>query len=365
VTADAPRPPTDDAPDLSIAEAIELYIRRKQPDWNGGTQRTYERDLGVFADYCAERELETLSDLTRWTVGQYTDYLLAQDYARVTVAGRQKSAKTWLKFLESQGLVPLGLHLAIETVTLTDEEETSNQQLEPEDARTLLAFYRESPEWRGTRRHAVLEVLWHVGCRSKGLRALDIDDYDPESGDLRFRNRPDTDTRLKRGNAHERNVTLSETPQEALDLYIARERTGKRDDHGRKPLFPTRQGRPVRGTIRGWMYQATQPCMAEECPHGKRRPNCDWVDRDQASKCPSTRPPHAIRRGSITWQRNLGFDAETVAKRAAATPQVIRRYYDDPDYDDELERRREETQDIDITEHLHPTDLSDEPDSES
>ena len=82
------------------------------------------------------------------------------------------------------------------------------------------------------------------------------------------------------------------------------------------------------------MYEATQPCMVGECPHGKRRPNCEWVPRNHASKCPSTRPPHAIRRGSVTWQRNLGFDAETVAARAAATPQVIRRYYDDPDYED-------------------------------
>jgi hypothetical protein len=138
---------------------------------------------------------------------------------------------------------------------------------------------------------------------------------------------------------------------------VARERKDLRDDAGRKPLFPSRIGRASKSAIRGWVYLATQPCMAVECPHGKRRPNCEFVPRDQASKCPSTRPPHAIRRGSITWQRNLGFDEETVASRAAATPDVIRRYYDDPDYDDELERRREETGRIDIQEHLHPADL--------
>lgn len=190
-----------------------------------------------------------------------------------------------------------------------------------------------------------------------GLRALDLDDYDLATGDLRFRSRPDTDIRLKRGDVHERNVTLSETPTEVLDLYIARERPDIRDEFGRKPLFPSRQGRPVNGTIRGWMYQATQPCMAIECPHGRRRPNCEFVPRDTASGCPSTRGPHAIRRESITWQRNIGFDADTVAKRAGATPDVIRRYYDDPDYEDDLERRREETGRIDIEKHLHPTDL--------
>lgn len=172
-----------DAPELSISEAIELYIRRKRPDWNGGTERTYRRNLELFVEYAAENELDELDTLSRWDVGGFTDWLLEQDYAAATVASRQKTVRTWLKYLESQGLVEHGLHTAIETLRLDDEEETSDQQLAPEDAQELLAFYRDSAEWRGTRRHAILEVLWHVGCRMAGLRALDLGDYDAESGD--------------------------------------------------------------------------------------------------------------------------------------------------------------------------------------
>jgi len=349
-----------DAPDLTIPEAVDLWIRRKRPDWKGQTARTYRRNLQTFEEYAEAEGVETVSDFTRWNVGGYTDHLLAKDYARVTVASRQKSARTWIKYLESQGLVPLGFHLAIQTIQLDDEEETSDAQLAPEDARTLLAFYRGDARWRGTVRHALLEVIWHVGPRMSGVIALDLDDYDPEAGVLKFRNRPETGTRLKKGNTHERNVALSEVPCDVLDLYIARERSQKRDEHGRKPLFATQQGRATRSTIRGWAYQATQPCMAVECPHGNRRPSCDFVPRSNASRCPSTRSPHPIRRGSITWQRNLGFDAETVAQRVASTPQVIRRYYDKPEYADELERRRKDTENIDIEEHLHPTDLGTE-----
>jgi site-specific recombinase XerD len=340
---------------LTIAEAVELYIRRRRPSWKGETERTYRRDLADFEEYAAEESIQTVDELSRWVIGGFTDSLLDQDYARMTVAGRQKSARTWLKYLEAQGVLDLGLHLAIDTIRTTDEEERSDQQLPPTDAQDLLTFYRQSAAFRGTRRHALFEVLWHIGCRSSGIRALDLDDY--EDGILKFRNRPDTGTRLKRGSKHERNADLSEEPREILDLYIARERIDKRDESGREPLFSSRQGRPVRSTIRGWMYEATERCMAEECPHGKRRPNCEWVPRNHASKCPSTRPPHAIRSGSITWQLNLGFDVKTVARRAGTTPSVIRRYYDDPDFDDELSRQPDETGQIDIAKHLHPEDL--------
>lgn len=344
-------------PDLTISEGVERYIQRKRPDWNGGTERTYRRNLELFVEYMGECGIEALADLSRWDVGGFTDWLLAKDYSPATVASRQKSARTWIKWCESQGLVDHGLHTAVETLQLDEDEQTSDQQLDPDDARALLSFYRQSTKWRGTRRHVVLELLWHIGCRASGLLALDVGDYDREQGDLRFRNRPETETRLKRGPVHERDVTISETPQEVLDLYLARERIDVRDDYGREPLITSQAGRPTEDTLRYWIYEATQPCMAGECPHGKRRPNCEWVPRDSASKCPSTRSPHPIRRGSITWQRNLGFSAETVAERAAATPQVIRRYYDDPDYADELERRRTQTEEIDVTEHLHPTDL--------
>lgn len=158
------------APDLSIPEAVDLYIRRKRTDWKGDTERTYRRGLSHFEDYAAENDIETVSDLTRWNIGSFTDYLLDQDIARVTVLGRQRTTKTWLKYLESQGLVPLGFHLAIDTLKLDADEETSDEQLAPEDTRTLLSFYRGSAEWRGRAdmRYSRYSGLWAVARRGSG-----------------------------------------------------------------------------------------------------------------------------------------------------------------------------------------------------
>lgn len=34
-----------DTPDLTISEAVDLYIRRKRINWNGETEETYQDDL--------------------------------------------------------------------------------------------------------------------------------------------------------------------------------------------------------------------------------------------------------------------------------------------------------------------------------
>lgn len=351
-------PDPDEKPDLPINEAIELYLRRKRPQWKGETERSYRKSLETFADYAAEHDLETLDDLSRWYVGNYTDFLLEMEYARATVASKQKNVRTWLKYLEGQGLLDLGLHLAMETVRLDDKEEVSSQKLAPEDARILLTNYRDDPRYFGTRKHALLELLWHAGPRRSCVRALDVDDFD--DGELAFYNRPETDTRLKRGDSHERKIVLSEAPRKAIEEYLSVHRIRVRDDHGRHPLFASENGRPTKQTITSWVYEATLPCNVVECPHGRRRPNCSYVPRSQSSKCPSSRSPHPVRRGSITWQRNLGIPVEKVASRAATTPDVIRRYYDQPDLDEALDRRRADTEHIDIERHLAPEDLSED-----
>lgn len=345
-------------PDLEIAEAIDLFITRNRPDWKGETARTYRKSLDTFETFAADEELETLADLEMWKIGQYTDWLVQEDYARVTVQSKQKQARRWLKWLESQGYLRVGAHLAIEPLKLEDSEQTSSDILKPDTLREFLSFYRDSVKWRATRRHALLEIIGHTGARRSCVRALDIGDYDPDARTLTFYNRPESDTRLKRGDSHQRKVILSETPNEILHEYTERERFEKHDDNGRRPLFASRQGRPRKSSITNWLYQATLPCLMQECPHGRQRHTCQWTTQTDASKCPSSKSPHPIRRGSITWQLNIGRSINDVADRAATTPDVIRRYYDQPDLDEELRRRITDFDGIDLCEHSDPSDFN-------
>jgi len=333
--------------DLTPTEAAERFIAKRRNKNTDKTVRSYANRLRQFVRWADEREdVETMRDLDGWVVDEYERFLDERGDAPATVKGKLVALQELAKYCVRLDVVDSDLPDHIELPQLSKDEQTSDQKLEADDARLLLEYYRESTADYGTVQHVVLELMWHIGGRNSCFRALDLGDYDSENRVLRFRHRPPT--RLKDGSEHERNVALTEGTAAAMDFYIERERAEKRDENGRTPLLTTRFGRPAESTIQTWAYQATQPCIATACPHNRQRPTCRYTEKSHASKCPSSRAPHAIRTGSITWQLNRGLSYVKVAERVASSPETIRRYYDKGDLSDELARRRPETADLDI-----------------
>ncbi|MFH5798555.1 tyrosine-type recombinase/integrase [Haladaptatus sp. CMAA 1911] len=324
--------------DLTPRDARDRFLDECRIDSTERTVRSYSNRLTRFCEWCEEYGIERVGDLSGWLLDEYRRSL--SEDAPVTVKGKMMAVKQLIGYLERIEAVDDGLEKKVPSPKLSAEDERSEVQLPPNDAKMLLSFYRSSVAYRGTSRHAVLEVFWFTGCRMSGLRALDLDDYDPDTGTLRFVNRPQTGTRLKNGSSGERPVGLPANVVSVLDTYIARERIDKRDDNGRKPLFSCRQARPSDSTVRCWTYLATQPCVHVRCPHGQNREKCDYRHRNYSSKCPSSRSPHQVRTGSITWQLNCGMPIEDVAERVNSSPEVIRRHYDVATGDEKLEQRR-------------------------
>lgn len=211
-------------------------------------------------------------------------------------------------------------------------------RLRTEDARALLKYYDEYDY--GSRDHALLATYWYVGARLGGVRGLDLGDYNSEEAYLQFFHRPEEDTPLKNGRDGERAVALPREVYNILDTYIEEHRTDVLDEYGRSPVFTTPNGRASVYAHRARMYLATIPCLHSPCPHGKDPETCDWIDYSHASKCPSSRSPHQVRTGSITWQLNQGVPIERVAKRVNTSVRVLKRHYDQPDKIEEMEARR-------------------------
>jgi len=325
--------------DLSPRAARDRFLEECRLDSTARTVRSYGNRLTRFCEWCEEQQIEQVGDLSGFILDEYRRSLTED--SPVTVKGKMMAVKQLIGYLERIDAVENDLEEKVPIPTLSAEDERSDTQLAPDDATALLNHYRDSMAVYATVEHTVLEILWFTGCRMSGIRALDMEDYDPEAGTLRFINRP-PETRLKNGPQGERPVGLSEEVVDVLDTYIERERPSIRDDNGRRPLIACRQGRPSGSSVRCWTYLATQPCIYERCPHGRDRERCKYRKRTHSSQCPSSRSPHQVRTGSITWQLNCGMPIEEVAERVNSSPEVIRRHYDVATMDEKFEERREQ-----------------------
>jgi site-specific recombinase XerD len=335
--------------DLSPAKAVEMYIDKRRADATDHTLQTYQYRLRQFVEWCEDEEIDSMTDIDGWTIEQF-EAARRGDLSLVTLNGQMMALRQLIDYCARIGVVDSDLEGFVEPPTIERGQASSDKKLDAEDAMDLISFYRDSPANYGTVEHVVLELLWHVGFRQSALRALDLGDFDPDDRSLTVRHRPDA-TPLKNKRASERMIAIPEPVADVMEYYIERDRWEKRDDQGREPLITTRQGRASGSAIRGYCYVATQPCVHSPCPHGNDRGTCDWVPRDSASKCPSTRSPHQIRTGSITWQLNRGVPIDVVSQRADVTPRILREHYDKAFEREEMEeRRREYVNDLDIQE---------------
>ena len=184
-----------------------------------------------------------------------------------------------------------------------------------------------------------------TGARQGGLRALDLRDFYADRGFVEFRHRPDEGTPLKNKLRGERPVALPDETLAVLNHYIEEYRYDVHDEYGRQPLLASARGRPGSNTVRGWSYVATLPCIHSVCPHGKERETCRWTTYAHASKCPSSRSPHQIRTGAITYMLNQGWPPEDVAERVNATVKTIEQHYDKSAPEKRRERLRDRMED--------------------
>jgi len=332
--------PVEDPQSMTMEEAFEMYVQAKQLDYTRATLRAYKERLTRFVEWCEDQEeIETVGDLTGWHIEQFKLYRQGQDLAPTTIKGQMTTLKSFIDWAAGIEAVDDMLPHKVNIPKLDQSDETDNTILEEDRAEALIDHYRSSKVKYATSHHTALEIFWYTGARIGAVRSLDLDDYDPDKAVLWFRHRPDV-TPLKKKVHGERPVGIPQEVCDVIDAYIEAKRYDKRDEEGRQPLLCGRQGRPAASTIQSWVYQSTLPCVYRPCPHGKKRKTCDWTTRDGASKCPSSRSPHQVRSGSITWQLNRGLSYEAVGERVNSDGPTLKRYYDKAGDEEKLEARR-------------------------
>lgn len=325
---------------ITPREAMSEWIDYVQSNTSGSTADTYEHRVKLFVSWCESEGYLNLNDVDSRDIKEYSDHrrpVLNQ----TSMKNELRTVRQFLKYgvaieaVEPALVEKVGHHIP----SLSKGEESSDLTISRE---RVMAIIDHLDTYRyATRDHALFLTLWDTGARISGLRALDLDDFDPGDGTVKFISRPESETRLKNGQNGERMNVLDESTVDVLRDYIREHRKPRADDFGRKPLFTTKFGRPTASTVRRTTYQLTQPCFRGGCPHGEDPESCQYREHGHESKCPSSLSPHPIRTGRITDLRNRGVRIAHVAGRVDAMPDTIRAYYDKPDLGEDLARRRD------------------------
>jgi site-specific recombinase XerD len=328
----------DRVPDLSPREALERWLSSLRVSKAESTVSAYWYQLKHFAEFCEQEGITSISEVSGWDFEEYKNYRLSTGMKAATLNKEFLTLRSFFQYCARIELVDESLPEKVDPPSVPRDEFVNDTRLHTDDAKALLSHYDANDY--GSRAHVLLALEWYTGARLSALRGADVDDYDSDRELIQFFHRPADDTPLKNGRDGERAVGLPSNLCDIIDTYLAENRHNVHDENGRRPLLTSSVGRPSRNTIRVWTYLATVPCIHTVCPHGNDPNTCDYLDYSKASQCPSSRSPHRVRTGSITWQLNRGIPIETVAKRVNTSVRVLKRHYDKPTKLEDLEERR-------------------------
>lgn len=327
-------------PDLSPREAWEMWLDKQRVSLREPSVSGYHYQLKLFVEWCEDQGIDSISSLTGWDIEAFETARRSDGLAPVTLQSQMKTLRRFLRYCVGLELVDESLPGKVNPPKAPRSAHVDDTRLTPRDAEMLLENYGITPDLKHSRAHALLAVAWYTGARLGAMRGLDLSDYHSDDHYLVFEHRPSEGTPLKNGPDGERAVGLPAEVADIIDGYVEKHRNEQFDDFGRRPLFTSQGGRASTNAIRAWMYLATHPCLHSDCPHGRERDTCEYVDYSHASKCQSSRSPHQVRTGSITWQLNRGVPIEVVSERVNASVRVIKEHYDKPDKLEEMEHRR-------------------------
>jgi integrase len=321
--------------------ALDLYLTDREHEVSQATIYSHSSRLGHFVRWCGLEDITNLNDLTGRRLHRYRLWRRDEgDLEPVTEKTQMDTLRVFVRWLESIDGVTKDLHTKVLSPALGEDENVRTVMLDPDRAKAILSFL--SKFEYASRQHVVLTLLWHTMMRVGAARSLDLEDYDTDELSLQVVHRPKTGTPIKNQEGGQRFIALSEEVCALLDDWIETTRDDITEESGRLPLLTTGEGRAHTTTLRGDCYRYTRPCViGAACPEERDIKSCSATAYGSASGCPTSRSPHAIRRGAITYALNQDWPKPAVSDRANVSEGVLDRHYDQRTEREKMEQRRE------------------------
>ena len=336
---------SNDLSPITPDAAMDYYLDARRYDLRETTLRTHKARIGSFVDWLKKQGIQNMNDVDLQVVHSYRVYKREDNGESstcndVTMQGQVSTIRRFLDHLTDIDAVREELPERIRLPNV-EGDGTSDVMLDKARADAILDYLREFRY--ASQQHVTLLIMWRTSARRGGVRALDLEDFDPEERALCFRHLPKQGTPLKNGERGERDVSLKPHVSQVIEDYIrSPDRHQVTDGYGREPLITTKHGRPSVTTYQNWIYRVTRPCViGEPCPHDFEPSTCEYMKTEKASGCPSSVSPHAVRTGSITAHRDAGTPREIVSDRGDVSEKILEHHYDKASKRQRMRRRRD------------------------
>lgn len=321
-------PTDDDLQPMAPEVGVDRFLQHREPSLRQSSLQNARTRLNHFLEWTDERDIENLNTLSGRDMSDFVAWR-QQDIVPITLQKQLSTIRQACRWWADIDAVRDGLAEKVHSPELPDGAESRDVHLDPDRARRALEYF-ETHRY-ASRNHALLSLMWRTGLRRGAIRSIDLGDMESEDNAIRVEHRPDQGTKLKNGEAGERWVYLGPQWYQILDDYVSNpDRTKGTDEFGRHPLFTTQDGgRPSGQSIYKWVQRALHPCTYGACPHDRTPATCEARGRNASvAQCPSSRSPHAVRRGAITHHLQQDTPPETVSERMDVSLEVLYQHYD-------------------------------------
>ena len=329
----------DNTTDIPVGEAVEDYLDATAVENADQTVQAHKYRLGHFVRFCEQTfdDPRTTGDITPPLLFEYRRWRKQDGDLNLTSLHTQLSTlRVFMGWCEDRQYVREGMKDAVDVPSL--ERSGKRTTLDYERGQRIRQYLRRYEY--ASFDHVLMALLVSTGIRIGAVYCLDVGDVDTDDRLITFHHRPDTDTPLKNKHNGQRVVGIDAELAEAVDDYVAVNRIDTVDSHGREPLLTTEHGRPNISWLRRVVYRCTQPCLYTECPHDRLEVECPDVGYG-GSGCPSSRPPHDVRRGVVTHYRREDIPAQAIVERANVSLDVLDKHYDVRSETERAEQRKE------------------------
>ncbi|WP_363466093.1 tyrosine-type recombinase/integrase [Halogeometricum borinquense] len=328
---------SDNLEPIPPSAAVKMHLDALKDSSAEWTQTSHKSELRPFVEWCREEGgVDNLNALTGRDLYNYRIWRREGGYSKSkvdelapkTLHSNLSTLRSFLRFCAEIDAVEEDLCLSVPLPTLGADDEVSDSKIVPDRVPPILDYLERYHN--GSRDHVIWTLLWR-GLRTGAIRSIDDVDLELDGREpgIDLRHRPETGTPLKNNSRSERYLRLTERDAQTLQDWIQGPRPDVTDDHGRRPLIATAQGRASASCIRDAVYRWTRPCArGDECPHDRDPETCEATEHSSMSKCPSSRSPHDVRKARVTKYRSDGVPRGVVSDELDASEQILDKHYD-------------------------------------